>query len=182
MNIKFIRFGGLSPVIQEGYGEDGYHAPPARKGFYAFPETTIERFLLGSNVFDQRRMVKIDPSKVKKDEYGYPHGAVRWKDNKSAKFFDENYDKMSDDELKEYRNKNQCYTKHCKPKKFEYHGNIWHHLQTRDVIKQKGSWVLSNYQSWLKAFRKEYAFHKTSLVTAFTRYSKDHFEVFIERI
>lgn len=86
MNIKFVRFGGLSPVIQEGYGKDSYHAPPARKGFYAFPESTIERFLLSTDVFDQRRMVKIDPTKAKKDKYGYPHGAVRWKDKKSAIF------------------------------------------------------------------------------------------------
>ena len=48
--IKFLRFGGLSPVKQEGYGNDTFHAPPARYGIYCFPETAMERFLLGKGV------------------------------------------------------------------------------------------------------------------------------------
>jgi hypothetical protein len=47
--IKFIRFGGLSPVIQEGYSTKmkDFHSPPARRGFYSFVYPYIEPFLLG---------------------------------------------------------------------------------------------------------------------------------------
>jgi hypothetical protein len=48
----FVRWGGLSPVIQKGYkqtrGPDAtFHSPPTRRGIYAFPIKWIEKFLLG---------------------------------------------------------------------------------------------------------------------------------------
>lgn len=49
--MKFIRFGGLSPLKQDHYDtsdEKGFHNPPRKRGFYTFPYPYIERFLLGS--------------------------------------------------------------------------------------------------------------------------------------
>ena len=48
----FVRWGGLSPVIQKGYkqtrGPDAtFHTPPAKRGIYAFPIKWVETFLLG---------------------------------------------------------------------------------------------------------------------------------------
>lgn len=43
---KFIRFGSLNPIKQEGFGKDSFHAPPAKKGMYAFVENHKEEFLL----------------------------------------------------------------------------------------------------------------------------------------
>lgn len=46
--MQFLRWGGLSPVIQRGYDKamPTFHAPPAKKGFYAFPLGLVEPFLL----------------------------------------------------------------------------------------------------------------------------------------
>lgn len=54
----FVRYGGLSSVPQKGYSTSNKtpHSPPARKGVYAFPFKFEERFLLGKQDFDQRRM------------------------------------------------------------------------------------------------------------------------------
>lgn len=49
--LTFLRWGGLSPVIQKGFKPEmpTYHAPPAKRGLYAFPEGCVERFLLSGN-------------------------------------------------------------------------------------------------------------------------------------
>ena len=49
--MKFIRWGGLSPVVQKGYNPEmpTFHCPPARKGLYAFPFPFIEPFLLSGD-------------------------------------------------------------------------------------------------------------------------------------
>ena len=46
--IKFCRWGGLSPVKQKGYDPKmpTFHSPPMRKGIYAFVWPYIETFLL----------------------------------------------------------------------------------------------------------------------------------------
>lgn len=46
--LKFIRYGGLSPVKQRGYKttDQSFHSPPSRRGFYAFVWPYIEPFLL----------------------------------------------------------------------------------------------------------------------------------------
>jgi len=44
--IKFVRFGGLSPVNhKEFYKQDSFHSPPCKKGIYAFIFPYIEDFL-----------------------------------------------------------------------------------------------------------------------------------------
>lgn len=47
--MKFIRFGGLSPIKQTHYDtstEKPFHNPPRKNGIYAFPYPYIEKFLL----------------------------------------------------------------------------------------------------------------------------------------
>lgn len=178
--IKFSRYGGLSPVKQEGYTNDEskmtFHTPPARKGIYCFPDGGQERFLLGKGHFDNRRMVKVDPERLKKDKYGYPNAMQLWKNEKVEKFFSDSIDNMTDEEVEQYRKENMIYAKHIRPKKFEYKGNIWHHLKVKDPIAVHGSWYLTDYKTWLKAYGKELVAVKRE------NYSKDHLEVFIERI
>jgi hypothetical protein len=44
--IKFVRFGGLSPVNHKKfYKQDSFHSPPCKKGIYAFIFPYIEDFL-----------------------------------------------------------------------------------------------------------------------------------------
>ena len=198
--IKFLRFGGLSPVKQEGYGNDTFHAPPARYGIYCFPETAMERFLLGKGVFDNRRMVPVDVNKVKKDKDGYPQAMHLWKDKKSEEKLEELWERIDslkcDDPLKpilekkieELKEKNQIYCVHAKPRKFEHYGEVWHHLgkfvKVKDVLKRYQSWVLTSYDVWLKAFQKCYVNDHaySSEWKGFIPCSKDHLEVFIESI
>lgn len=60
--IKFIRFGGLSPIKQHRYtaneAEMGFHFPPAKYGFYAFHEKYVEFFLLGATYHPYRDYAK----------------------------------------------------------------------------------------------------------------------------
>ena len=49
--MKFIRFGGLSPVNHKKfYKTDSYHSPPCRKGIYAFIYPYVENFLISWKV------------------------------------------------------------------------------------------------------------------------------------
>lgn len=188
--IPFIRFGGLSPVKQKGYDASmpSFHSPPARRGIYAFPESKIEKFLLGSSVFDQRRHVKVSSKKVKKDKDGYPLAMTVWKNEELYKrFIDvldcEDYD-LSDDIYDELRNDGQILVKHCKPKKFYHTGDLWHHLEVspKDVLLKKGSWVLTSYEVWQKAFHKEVKLNKLQKVRCGYGTTKDGYEVFIENM
>ena len=43
---EFIRYGSLKSKKQKGYGEDGFHAPPARRGIYAMSKPFQELFLV----------------------------------------------------------------------------------------------------------------------------------------
>jgi hypothetical protein len=68
-----------------------------------------------------------------------------------------------------------------KPKIFTYTGDIWSHLE--DYVKnkagikaRKGSWILTDFATYREAVGK--AIWKTKL----QNYSKDHLEVFIERL
>jgi len=66
--MRFIRYGALVPQPHEPTDE-WFHSPPCKKGFYAFPEYCIERFLLGGvgmgSVQNGRyRYVKINGKKV----------------------------------------------------------------------------------------------------------------------
>lgn len=47
--------------------------------------------------------------------------------------------------------------KNKKPKKFQYSGNIWSHLEfpNNEVLQRSGSWVLTDMYSYLKAYKKE---------------------------
>lgn len=87
-----------------------------------------------------------------------------------------------------------------KPKKFKYTGEIWHHLgehvPNNLILKRNKGWVLTDFITFVKAFNKELheetkhqnkfwlwkhleGGNKTKL---YKNISKDHFEVFIERL
>lgn len=69
---KFVRFGPLKPVKQLGFGGNTYHSPPAPKGFYAFPKTLQEPFLIGC-------LYKTQPNTFGKDNgrYGLIYKSIR---------------------------------------------------------------------------------------------------------
>jgi hypothetical protein len=47
----FVRFGGLNAKTQKGFGDDGYNAPPASRGFYAMP-LVAQEFKLIRDIWD----------------------------------------------------------------------------------------------------------------------------------
>lgn len=59
MNVKFIRYGGLSSVNHKKfYKKDGFHAPPRKRGIYAFLFPYVEIFLWRWKVHDKKLNVK----------------------------------------------------------------------------------------------------------------------------
>lgn len=206
----FTRFGGLSKMEQKSrYGLDSYHAPPRKRGIYAFPHGLVEPFLLGATS---------EPSN---------------KSNKSYWLKDENGDKICSEDFYEKYNAENCsynitpkYKKllkklkikekqthiisnsddNCengkqwyiavyrKPRIFNYCGDLWCHLDTfkpEHIIERNGSWVkvsIEDYKSGLKrekhSMRKQMCectkSSKYQSNNPFKWFSKDHLEIFIE--
>lgn len=69
--VKFCRYGGLSRKHQKGYGSLTFHAPPARRGYYAFVWPYIEFFLLTGYTQNQEKVQKGDfkPKRQRVFEY-----------------------------------------------------------------------------------------------------------------
>ena len=206
---EFVRFGGLSPVKQRGFTTDSeasFHSPPARHGVYAFPRGYVEHFLLGGGY----------------SEPGKKAGANRMtylKDKRGKKINSEHpdYDKYA--EMDKYRSVKgklkpgaepdedgeYAYDDHVvylvqdvKPRKFKHNGEIWHHhkefVDPINVIKEKGDWVKTNMETYLKAFKRNAHDAKKEMNTdvsgtdmgapknALKWFTRDHLEVFIERV
>lgn len=92
-----------------------------------------------------------------------------------------------------------------KPRTFTYTGDIWHHLidvvDENDVVDKNGEWIKTSYQTYENALKKTLhnlrgeRFDDIKKVTpniskinpykrvgGFTPYTKDHLEVFIEKL
>lgn len=199
---EFIRFGGLSPVNQKkSYKNDSFHSAPAKKGIYAFPFDQIEPFLMGGMEYSKDKYEYVKDEKgnkikmYKKNEDGElvltDYIKKRFKDSISG-FFDSDLRFEKSGYTEEHifdKNKNHVNSyliKLKKPKKFKYSGNIWHHLTDKvrdsDIIKKNKEWILTNIDVYIKALNKEKAEQKNMLDKKGYKNSKDHFEVFIERI
>jgi len=155
--IEFVRFGGLSPVNHKKfYKKDSFHSPPKKKGIFAFIFPYIEDFLWV------------------------------WK-------IHENVDgEISNKELKKYHRKNR--------KQFSYEGELWVHWikEARQLgvgIEYKKEWVKIHTNNLKKCFKmikhndiKQ--LHEDNFEIIQNPYkrglggwmSKDHLEVFIERV
>lgn len=98
-----------------------------------------------------------------------------------------------------HRNGNIYLETLIKPKNFKYTGNIWHHLieETPEhlILKLTEYWVLTDFNTYVKSFNKalhnkvkeQNSFRKDSklkpvLKSRYKQFSKDHFEVFIEKV
>ena len=154
--ITFVRFGGLSSTSQKKfYKKDTFHSPPAKKGIFAFIWPYVEDFLW-----------------VWKVKYIPNETEAEWKKRKN-----------------EYMKKNT--------KKFQYSGMIWTHFG--DVITggiHKGTWV-KIHTNELNDILKKIKHRDTKEVMKYVGkepiqdpykrglggfMSKDHLEVFIEKV
>lgn len=198
--MHFIRFGTLNPIKQVSFGDDNFHSAPARRGIYAFPYNKIDYFLIGStwnvdNASCKSKWIKdFDGNKIKyydlvdgcyetsiKPEYKKLAKIKRLKKNRIV--MDDNGDAIL---LK-------------KPKRIDHKGLLWHHLidytDHKDVIDRHNEWILTSFETYVKAFFKCDAEERCKSRIIFKKdyydlplhkfpnnYSVDHYEVFIERI
>lgn len=190
-DIKFARFGGLSPVKQKGYTKEmeTFHAPPCKKGFYAFLHPYYEPFLLSGSEYSGlgtkhskfERVKDKDGNIIKvDDDTTYEHDSSNWM--KYWGLHTSNEDGVYD------------VIKPKKPKVFEHTGELWHHLgehlKQNEILQTKGSWVLTDFKTYIKALKKELSAKKVLLKNEigyetnnpFSTICIDHLEVFIEKI
>jgi len=171
--VTFVRFGGLSPVNQKKYGiSQNFHKAPANKGIYAFIWPYIETFLFAW----KRKTIPLPPE------------AKEWKDAEWKEY--------SEQDKKDF---DKFYRKEMK--KFTYTGYVWTHftnIPPNFIRKRKGSWVEIHTSDWKQVLKKvkhldmkEIASDKwMGNINAKDPYkrglggnvSRDHLEVFIERI
>jgi len=216
-NIKFARFGGLSPVEQTHYktGEDKtYHNPPRKKGVYAFVYDYIESFLLGATMepdhISNKSMwlkdnngnrIPYDDFYDSTTEFDYKLGRRGIK-KEWIKFL-----KIKNIRIKDLREQDGYVTVLKKPKIFKYDGELWHHLgdnlKPHQIIETSGTWVKTLMDDYIIALNTEIRLvnkekHKMSLEINIkdvfkgrqdpfklgigVNFSKDHLEVFIEKI
>lgn len=216
--VTFVRYGGLSPVKQRGFTTDDskqtFHSPPARKGVYAFPEHWVEMFLLGGNIntFGVRnRVVKVTDKDGNMVTNRHP--LFKKLQDRGDKYWDKTEGELwpdaEPDEDGEYSWEDYIHflTVHQKPRKFTYSGDIWHHLgehvSKNNIIKQHGSWVLTDIDTYKKSFKREMISRRKNALTDLASFSKnddkvvdaqflgrnpykwhsnDNLEVFIERV
>jgi hypothetical protein len=190
--VKFARFGGLSPVKQKGYNPNmpTFHSPPCRRGIYAFLHPYYEPFLLSGNEFSGlgTKHAKFERVKDKdgnvivyteEEVEGY-EGTTNWMKYWGFQYSDE------DEDLHEI-------IKPKKPKIFKYDGELWHHLgehlKPNEILLTKGSWVLTDFKTYCKALKKEFISKKAQIEqigfesnNPFSVVCIDHLEVFIEKV
>lgn len=174
--MRFIRYGGLSPLKQDHYktGDDKtFHNPPVKKGFYAFPYPYVERFLLTatnhpSHISNKSSWLKDDDGNKVSDKDFYvidKDGYPKWdKESDSLvikpewlKFLKRKKIKVSDIQGSMYNKDGYYITILNKPRIFDYNGLIWHHLDSNqeDILNRSGSWVLTDESSYLESLKKE---------------------------
>jgi hypothetical protein len=183
-HIKFARWGGLSPVKQAGYGGTTFHSPPARKGIYAFVWPYIEKFLLGG--YEQIGRGKFTYVKDKDGNViDSDHPSYESESEKHNKYWSVPMD--SDPTNPDYQVKKWALATLTKPKIFDYDGEIWHHLQVpgNRILDSKNDWIKTDFDVYREALRKE--LHNMKSTSPLQRgstagWTKDHLEVFIERL
>ena len=160
--VKFVRWGGLSPVKQIGYDPamPTYHSPPAKKGIYAFVWPYIELFLLTGN-------------EVIKNNH-------KWqKTGKIILYPGSNY---SEPEVKLQKPRKFTY-------EGDIWHHLGNNLHGAKILQIKGKWFLTSFNDFVEALGKELHKMKWSIFPTLktipnnptSHWAKDHLEVFIER-
>lgn len=205
--MKFVRYGSLQPHKQIRYGMDTFHAPPCKKGFYAFPFKYVEFFLLGatsepSNSSGKSQWLKDENGNLIKDEDlwdidSYDTKTGRFDVNKKYKKLIKKK-KIKTSRLRSTEKNGINYVTVLKqPKEFEYDGELWHHLE--EGLNGKQELIIDCHGSWIKTDMKTYEqclkrvahiqYSDSYNVWGSIRnkdglkaYSKDHLEVFFEKV
>lgn len=190
--LRFVRYGGLSPVKQLSYGKYTFHSPPARRGIYAFPWPYIERFLLTvsdmatgelhpkfqfvkdakGNKISNRTHPDLYNQYTEKDRY-YSFSKTQDAAIKKADSGDWSIDTI--DSATDFDQHEHFVVELKAPRIFTYDGPIWHHLNVAGGIRHN-DWTKSDIGIYKDALRREVSKVKHG------NFTKDHLEVFIERL
>lgn len=143
-SISFVRLGNLNPVKHKEHSkEEGFHIAPKKKGIYAFPCGYVERFLICGSCTDGRNRYVLDDNgnKIKDDIDS------TLSDTELKKLLKKRHIKTNDVSSK-YSEEDQCWylVYKLRPKKFEYNGDIWHHLSNYVGDKKE---ILEKYEDWV---------------------------------
>lgn len=206
--IKFARFGGLSPVVQKGYttnpDERGFHTPPARKGFYAFIWPYYEFFLLGGDFsklgskYNTAKFEYLKDRNGNKIKYDVDNTELKKHLTQGKYVSYKRSEAFSDISWKIWEHNGYAVVKK-RPKIFTFTGELWHHfnnnsIKPSDTIDRIGDWIKTDYETFVKAFHKDkiiamldqrrigYELEQINPKSPYNSISKDHLEVFIERI
>ena len=173
--MKFVRFGGLSPVKQDHYetGEDkGFHNPPRKRGIYAFPFPYIEKFLLGAtdkpgHISNKTKWLRDEKgNRIKSNDFydddkGYDIKTDTYPINPEYQKLIRKLNVKQKDLRRTWDDKDDTtyMTVLNKPRVFEYSGDIWHHLgihlKPHQILATSGSWVLSDMDNYQIALNLE---------------------------
>ena len=175
----FVRYGKLKPVKQKGVKSNSFHSPPCSKGFYAFPFGHEEMFLVAGLGYQKDVCL---PTITKHEVYRY-HDRTR-------------------DKVVEHKDTYETPDIWLQKHRFTVSQRdlIWHHLgahvlNPKDILQKRKEWVQTTVAVWRKTFNrvlsKQQAETWKSLkggegdireVKPGGWYSKDHLEVFFEKI
>jgi len=176
----FVRFGGLDLKNQNGFGKNTFHSPPSSRGFYAFPKSMQEHFLIGSLDKTQKSIFAKMPE--------YPENGTK---EEKEEYQNYDWDKFNEERDKRYTEIRKEFRKST--------GYIWHHLgeycKPFEVEEIHNSWVKTTISVWKKAFSKSTLNDRygedwrgkgrgdrsiNSARGLAGWYSKDHYEVFFD--
>lgn len=196
-SISFVRWGNLNPVKHKEHSKkEGFHVAPKKKGIYAFPCGYVERFLIWGSYTDHwnRYIVDDNGNKIKDD------GNSSLSDIDFKKLLKKKHIKINDVSSK-WSDEDQCwyFVYKLKPKKFEYNGYIWHHLSSyvgnkKEILEEYGDWIKTSMSVYIKALhrcdiserfwasRQEWGTKHGNPHTHPRYCTKDHYEVFIEKL
>jgi hypothetical protein len=174
-----------------------FHTPPARRGLYAFPLGFVESFLLGGFNFRPDRHEWVRDENGKKITEDHPIAKKYEIVEKFGEYIDRWIPTIKTgkkDPYQDWINRSDGYNpddpkfvyKQKPPKIFIHTGDVWCHLDyvisRHHILKVKGSWILLSNDSFRKALAKENMRNEARRKRGDIPFSKDHMEVFIERI
>lgn len=196
-SISFMRWGNLNPVKHKEHSkEEGFHIAPKKKGIYAFPCGYVERCLIWGSYTDvwNRYVLDDNGNKIKNGIDS------ELSDIELKKLLKKRHIKTNDVSAK-YSEEDQCWylVYKLRPKKFGYNGDIWHHLcdyvgDKKDILEEYGDWVKTSMHVYINALhrcdtterflasRHEFGTKHGNPHTHPRFCTKDHYEVFIERL
>jgi hypothetical protein len=180
----FVRFGGIHPKKQKGFGSDTFHSPPATRGIYCMPLIAQEFFLLSAmDEFQPGTMPKPLEGKL----VGYENGKPQY-----------DWNHLTDEDWENYSKRKRKALSVKRKQFYRTKGNIWHHLcdfvERNEIIATHGSWVKTSMSAWRDAFVKmsltqrygndkggiDFRTKSVNNSRLFGWYSKDNCEVFFD--